>query len=133
MITFRNKHRALAGQLAVELSELRTELEIERNRRVAAETLAEDRAQQIAQAYEFVKQANESRDAAVSERLKSLDLVNAALLSQHGPEKPPPDIKQFKAVPKDRLSAVVEARKHDREFMTGMLNRLNKKPVPPVQ
>lgn len=92
---FRSKYRAVAEQLSVELAEARSELTAETHRRVSAESVAEDRAQQIDYMRELLAEANASRDAAIAERLKSLDLVNTALLAQHGPEKPGPDPKQF--------------------------------------
>ena len=92
---FRSKYRDLCESLSSEVAELRGELTTEMHRRVVAETLAEDRAQQLERSYELLAEANEERKEANRERLKSLDLVNTSLLAQHGPEKPGPDPKTF--------------------------------------
>lgn len=117
-----SKYRALAEDLATQLTEIRLELEAERAKRISAEAIASDRGDQIEQLYLMLTKANDSRDAAVADRLKSLDLVNLALLNQHGPEKPPPDIKQFHAVP-GQPNAVAQMRKADRTFMKDILKR----------
>lgn len=121
---FRSKYRAISEQLAADLSTALRDLEIERTKRVAAETLATERLKQVEKAYEFGFKAETARDEAVKARMASVDLVNTTLLQAMAPEKPPThDIKSFTPIPKERLHAVAEMRKSDRMFVNDILKR----------
>lgn len=95
----RNKYRELAASLSGQLTEAQQLLELERAKRIAAETLAVERSKHIDELKEQLAASEKARNEAVTERMKSVDLVNTTLLGQFGPEKPPPDIKQFSKIP----------------------------------
>jgi hypothetical protein len=99
--------------------ELTHQLEIERAKRIAAETVAAERGSQITFLRESLDKVETSRDEAISERLKSLDLVNSALLRPLAPEAAP-DLGQYKAIPKLKRQAVAEMRLDNQRFMTAM-------------
>jgi hypothetical protein len=103
-------YKALAEQLSSELEEANQRLQLERARRLSAEAIAEERREQIEKAWAMVAEANKSRDEAVSERLKSIDLVNTTLLGVVTPEKPTTrDISEFRSVPKPpKLRSAIE-------------------------
>lgn len=92
---FRSKYQGMAEELADEVNSLNSQLEVERTRRIAAESLAAERLKQVEKAYESAFRAEAARDEAVKARLTSLDLVNTTLLGAVGPERPPPDPKTF--------------------------------------
>ena len=124
---FRSKYRALVEQLSVELAEARGELTAEMQRRVAAEAIAEDRAQQIERVYELLAAANEERKEVNRDRLKSLDLVNTSLLAQHGPEKPGPDPKQYTALYQNGASHRKSAAQAQREANAALIKFMEEK------
>lgn len=112
------KYRAMAQQLAATLEDARQLLELERTKRIAAETLAEERLKQCERAYEIAFRADNARNEAVTERLKSVDLVNTKLLESMGPEKAETRrIQDFKPVAKQNLQAVSVMRNADRKFL----------------
>lgn len=94
-----NKYRELAASLSGQLTETAQLLDLERAKRIAAETLAVERSKHIDELKEQLAASEKARNEAVTERMKSVDLVNTTLLGQFGPEKPPPDIKQFSKIP----------------------------------
>lgn len=97
MLWFRNK---LAEQFAGECSDLRGQLQRETAKRIAAETLAEERRVQAERAHDYATEAQRALDDVVKARLASVDLVNMKLLEAMAPEKTPPDPKSFKAIPR---------------------------------
>ena len=130
-----NKYRDLFAAASAELEATQNALQVERARRIAAETVAAERAQQLERAWEAARSAESARNEAVGERLKSLDLVNTTLLNAMGPEKAPPDIHQFKAIPKQKQHAVAVMRQADRRFYTSLVTGefFKKKPAQPAK
>lgn len=70
------------------------ELTRERDRRVSSEALAAERRTEIDRLDGEIKYLREQLNAALTDRLKSLDLVNQRLMEPRV-EAPPPDLKQF--------------------------------------
>lgn len=97
MFFFRNR---LAEQFAAECSELRGQLQRETAKRIAAETLCEERRVQADRAHDYALEAQKALDEVVKARLSSVDLVNMKLLEAMAPEKTPPDPKSFKPIPR---------------------------------
>lgn len=91
---FRSKYQALFEQSQSNYAALEGHHTVEIAKRIAAETLATERGKESERIYKLLEEANTARDAAVSERLKSLDLVNLSLLRPTDPEKKP-DMKQY--------------------------------------
>jgi hypothetical protein len=100
--------------LAVET--MRAELEQERILRHSAEKMATSHREQ---AERFEKRYTE----AVTERLKSLELVNVKLLQQQAPEPQPSKLQDFHPVPKEKRQIVGQFRMQDRQFIQGLINR----------
>lgn len=84
---------AAVGRIAAERDDIRrqldattSELAVERNKRVSAEAIAVERGRTIERMDTEVKRANESRDAAISQRMATVDGVNSVLLGRIMPE-----------------------------------------------
>jgi NADH dehydrogenase/NADH:ubiquinone oxidoreductase subunit G len=75
--------------LQSQIDNLQHELEIERAKRISAEAIAVERQRSIDRMDSEVKRANESRDTVFSDRLHSLDAVNAAFIQKITPEREP--------------------------------------------
>lgn len=95
------------------------QLEIERTKRIAAESVASERGGQITYLREELAKSQSSRDEAQSAQLNSLNLVNTALLKPLTPE-PVPDMTQWKAVPKQKVQAMNMRQADDRKFADAM-------------
>jgi hypothetical protein len=125
MLWFRNK---LAEQFAVECSQLRGELARETAKRVAAETLAEERRIQADRAHDYALEAQRALDEVVRGRLLSLDVVNTKLLEAMAPEKTPPNPKNFNPLPPKP-----NPRRQHREYADRVIKAiLAKKKTPPA-
>ena len=75
-----------AADLERTSSELTQALEVERARRVAADAVAAERKDSIERMIAELGRSNDARDAAVNQRMASVDLVNSALLKRITPE-----------------------------------------------
>ncbi len=126
-----NKYRDLAEQLASENESLRQEVNVERARRLSAEAISEERRTRAERSEEYAAKAEAARDAAVNARMQSVDLVNTTLLKALQPEQGPSvNIKDFKAVPKDKRQAVPSRRDADRRFTFSVLDHFKNPPTP---
>jgi hypothetical protein len=87
-----------------ELRGLRHQLEIERAKRVAAESIAAERLSEIERLRIDLRESGDRE----RERMKSLDLLNVKLMESRV-EPPPPDIKQFALQQIDHLRETVRS------------------------
>lgn len=134
MNLFKPKYRILAEQLAVELDSTKQELNFERARRISAEAVSEERRERCEHAEAFAQRAEASRDEAIIKRLTSIDLVNNTLLGALGPEKPGPDPKNFKPLPRANRQAVPMGRALDRIYFQEAARRAQgSKAKPPTK
>ncbi len=117
------------------LAEANHYLDIERTKRIAAEQIAVARGTELDWLREQFKRADDARDAANSERLQSLDLVNTALLKTTEAEAAPSKetLQSFKAVPKKMNQAVPMMRKAQGDLIRGLRAKFNPRPVEKVQ
>lgn len=101
-------------QLSIDLSR-------ERDRRIAAETLAAERSKRIDFLADEVRYLREQAERIIGERLKSLDALNVRLMEPRV-EPPPPDLKQFRPSPEqiERMQANVHAVRRARDAHRAM-------------
>lgn len=95
------------------------QLEIERARRIAAETVASERGGQVTWLREELAKSQERGESARAEQLQSLNLVNTALLKPLTPE-PVPDMSQWKVVSKQKVQATTMRQRDDQVFADAM-------------
>lgn len=95
------------------------QLEIERAKRIAAETVASERGGQVTWLREELAKAQERGESARTEQLQSLNLVNSALLKPLTPE-PIPDMSQWKVVSKQKVQATTMRQRDDQIFADAM-------------
>jgi hypothetical protein len=108
-----------------EKAELSHSLEVERTKRIAAEQIAVARGAELDWLRSEFDRAQEARDAAVAERLQSLDLVNLTLLKQAEADAPPTkeQMSEWKPVPKRTQQAVPMMRQAQHKLIQGLRNR----------
>lgn len=131
-----NKYRDLFRAASEELETVQNALQLERAKRISAETIAQERLQQLERAWECANRAESSRQEAISERMKSLDLVNTHLLKLHSTETTQAiDLKNFKTIQKAKRQAVPLMREADRMFRDAVMKmayqRMHKQDAPP--
>ena len=80
------------------------DLEREREKRIAAETLAGERAKEVERMREEIAYLRAQNDRVIAERLKSLDAINVKLMEARV-EPPPPD---FEKMRQDRATLAQE-------------------------
>lgn len=97
------------------------QLEVERAKRIAAETVASERGGQVAWLREELAKAQDRGESARAEQLQSLNLVNTALLKPLTPE-PEPDMTKWKPVPKQKVQAMNMRHRDDQIFQDAMRN-----------
>lgn len=95
------------------------QLEVERAKRIAAETVASERGGQVTWLREELAKAQTRSEAARVEQLQSLNLVNTALLKPLTPE-PEPDMTKWSAVPKQKVQATAMRQRDDQMFADAM-------------
>lgn len=87
-----------------ELRSLRSTVEIERAKRIAAESISSERLAEILRLRTDLQSAGEREQS----RMKSLDLLNVKLMESKV-EAPPPDIKQFALQQVERLKDTIRS------------------------
>lgn len=87
-----------------ELRDLRHQLEIERAKRIAAESISSERLSEIERLRIDLRESGDRE----RERMKSLDLLNVKLMESRV-EPPPPDIKQFALQQVERLKDTIRS------------------------
>ncbi len=119
---------AAVTELTSQLSDLNNrcegvihQLEIERAKRIAAETVASERGGQVTWLREELAKAQGRVEDARAEQFQSLNLVNTTLLKPLTPE-PAPDMTQYKAVPKQKVQATAMRQRDDKIFADAMRN-----------
>jgi hypothetical protein len=107
--------------LEEQIGAVRHSLEVETAKRIAAETIAAARGQELEWLRTQFQHAEEARDTAVSERLQSLDLVNSALLTKRADDGPV-DFAQFKPLTQSpaKLKPAAMIRQAERAFVNGI-------------
>lgn len=108
------RNRILLGALAEaerariameeELRSLRSTIEVERAKRIAAESVSSERLAEILRLRTDLQSAGEREQ----NRMKSLDLLNVKLMESKA-EPPPPDIKQFALQQVERLKDTIRS------------------------
>ena len=126
-------------QLTESLDDAERVLEREQTRRIAAESIAEERRAEIERMTVELKEQREQLKIVMSERLKSLDALNLKLMESRIEEKPP-NMEQFKRSEESAHSAIQTMRRIRESNMAmdmALITRLHpnfqrfaKKPIP---
>ena len=82
------------------------QLEIEKTKRVASDSVAAERLEEIGRLREDMSAMREQYQAAISERIRSVDAVNVKLMTTSAPE--PPHIDEYRAKMEDAKVEVVK-------------------------
>lgn len=108
-----------------------TQLEAERFRRIAAESISSERREEITRILDQNRAYRESLESLTSERIKSLDALNVKLMEAKAPE-PTPDITQFNAALKVKTQMVQQIRDRHNAIDMAVLTKLHPKFQPRV-
>lgn len=115
---FGRQSRAMLERFATENAELRAKLDLEIAKRIAAETLSEERRRRLEEADILIAQANDRANDVTHAQLSSLNLVNTELLKALAPEPSVLKPGEFKPVLKQKRQAVTSYRAQEREAVS---------------
>ena len=113
------------------LSTAIVQLESERSRRIAAESIASERREEIIRILDQTKDYQRQLEYITTERIKSLDNLNVKLMEVKAPE-PTPDITQFRAVDKLKTQMVQQIRDSHNAIDMAVLSKLHPKFKPRI-
>jgi len=116
------------------VAELQHCLDIERVKRISAEQISVSRGNELDWLRDQYSEALKSRDAAISERVQSLDLVNVTLLKQQEAEAPPTkdQMAAWQPVLKSKQQAVPLMRKAEHQMIKGLQAKSRRINQPPI-
>jgi multidrug resistance efflux pump len=116
---------ATIADLEDKIGTLEHSLDIERTKRIAAEQIAVSRGEELDWLRGEFDKAQQSRDAAVSERVQSLDLVNVTLLKHTEAEAAPTkeQMADWKPIDKRMKQGIPMLRQAQHALVRGLQNK----------
>jgi hypothetical protein len=114
------------AQCRADLDTARADLDRERVRRIAAETVAVERAKELDRVIQMCSNYREDLARVNAERLKSLDALNVKLMRESAPE-PPPDMEKYRTqgTGEDRSTQVRKVMEAHRKMDLAILSQLH--------